>query len=128
MIQQIRASKRSFHVALLVMLSLFNGLYIQSITVMPSAPSHQHAENASHSDHSGNSEHAMHGVAKLADCGSDAVCKTQCAWHCQLSQAMQPLLGIQSSREQIANQLPTYYSAIQVSPWSDSRLRPPIST
>jgi hypothetical protein len=128
LIQQIRASRRSFHTALLVAFSLLNGLYIQSVTVMPLAPNHPHAEMSSHTGHSENAAHAMHEAAKPADCGSDAVCKTQCAWHCQLSQAMQPLSGVAIAHAQIIHQSPSYYSAIQPKSWLDLKLRPPISS
>jgi hypothetical protein len=82
---------------------------------------------ASQSGHFENSTHAMHETAKPADCGSDAICKTQCAWHCLLSQAMQPLTGMLAARTQIADKLPAYYSAMQPKSWLDLNLRPPIS-
>jgi hypothetical protein len=70
----------------------------------------------------------MHEADQPADCGSDAVCKTQCSWHCQLSQAMQPLPGLLTAPSQIADKLPAYYAVIQPRSWLDLNLRPPIST
>ncbi len=127
-IQRIQQSKHCFYTVLLLALSLLNGLYSQTYSAMPMASSNTHTTNVSYMQHPESSEHAMHETVKHGDClGSDAVCKTQCAWHCQLSQAIQPLPSMLSIRLEIANQLLTYSPSSIASAKPELSLRPPIS-
>jgi hypothetical protein len=108
-------------------LSLLNGLYSQTYSSMPSATQSHQSNVSSHEMHYASSEHMTHETAKHDDCGLDGACKTQCAWQCQLSQAMQPLPVLLNVPVQIVNQLPTYQPRVALVASLDQGLRPPIS-
>jgi hypothetical protein len=127
-IQRIQQSKRCFYTVLLLATCMLNGLYSQSYNTIAATSHASYASNASHQHHNlASSEHAMHETSQHSDCGSDAVCKMKCAWHCQLSQAMQPLPNMLSIDLQIASQLPNYDPSVIVKIRPDLSLRPPIS-
>ncbi len=127
-IQRIQKSKWCFYTVLLLALCMLNGLYSQSYNAIAAPPQDAHASNVSQQhQHLANAEHAMHETAQHSDCGSDAACKIKCAWHCQLSQAMQPLPSMLSIRVEIANQLLTYLPNSIASAMPELGLRPPIS-
>lgn len=127
-IQRIQQSKHSLYTVLLLALSLLNGLYSQTYSAIPMASNNTHTTIVSYVQHPESSEHAMHETVKHGEClGSDAICKTQCAWHCQLSQALQPLPTRLNVPEQIASQLPTYQASIALTTSPELGLRPPIA-
>lgn len=126
-IQRIQHSKHCIYAVLLLALFLLNGLYSQSYTSIPTATQSHHGSVSNLEDHSASSEHASHETAMHDDCGSNVACKTQCAWNCQLSQAMQPLPILLNVPVQIVNQLPTYQPHVAMATSLDQGLRPPIS-
>ncbi len=132
-IAQIRNSKQCIRVVVLLALALINGLYSQSYSAIPvnsnirlemSANHSQHIENA---DHVMSSEQSTHQVAQYADCTSDAVCKSQCAWHCLLTQVVQPVAFSIDASAVLVTIVPSYQSKITATAVVETKIRPPIS-
>ena len=131
-IAQIRNSKQCIRVVVLLALALINGLYSQSYSAIPISSNIQLEISANHSQHSESagqvmgSEHSMHQVAQYADCTTDAVCKSQCAWHCLLTQVVHPVaLSIDASAVFVTI-VPSYQSKITAAAVFETKLRPPI--
>jgi hypothetical protein len=114
---------------LLLALALLNGLFIQAYSSVPLPLSAAHTMPVAHeSGHSGG-EHVDHAQAVQNDClTSDAVCKTKCAWSCQLSQAVTMLASPMPIVIRYAIEVPVYFKHERPSSFLDLGLRPPIST
>jgi hypothetical protein len=132
-IAQIRNSKQCLRVVVLLALALINGLYSQSYSAIPVKSNTQLAMSANHSqhiesaDHVMSSEHNTHQVAQYADCTSDAVCKSQCAWHCLLTQVVQPVAFSIDASAVLVTIVPSYQSKITATAVVETKIRPPIT-
>lgn len=132
-ISQIRNSKQCLLVVVLLALALINGLYSQSYIAIPvnSSPqpemSANHSQHSESSDHVMNSEHSAHQLAQFSNCTSDAVCKSQCAWHCLLTQVVQPVALTIDASTVLVSIVPSYQSKITATAVVETKLRPPIA-
>jgi hypothetical protein len=132
-IAQMRNSKQCLRVVVLLALALIYGLYSQSYSAIPVNSNAQLEMSASHSQHSESpdlamsSEHSAHQVAQYGDCTSDAVCKSQCAWHCLLTQVVHPVAWSIHASAVLVAIVPSYQSKFAATAVFESKLRPPIA-
>lgn len=122
----IRYSKLKAGVMLVLALALLNGLSSQAYAPVP-LPEPLQSSVAEYSPHHAAQDDSTHQQAAHADCpGSDAVCKTKCAWTCLLSQAVLAVAGPVSIETRFVTELPAYYPSVNLHAYLDMRLRPPI--
>jgi hypothetical protein len=129
--KQIRNSKRCFNIVFLLALALLNGMYSQSYYAMPIVSEKAQLTLFDHSSHQENtmaSMHAAHDLMQQNDCmDSDGACKSQCAWHCLLTQAVQPIPLYIDASTVIVAVVPNYQSKYAASAVFETKFRPPIS-
>ena len=123
----IRHSKLKAGAILVLALALLNGLFSQAYGPVPLLEPLQ-ISVAAHSQHHAGQDEAMHQQSAHSDCpGSDAVCTTKCAWSCQLSQAIAVITSPLSIEPRFISELPVFFPSVNLIPYLDIGLRPPIS-
>jgi hypothetical protein len=123
----IRHSKLKAGAILVLALALLNGMFSQAYGPVP-LPEPLQSSVAAHSQHHAGQDDATHQQPAHADClGSDAVCKTKCAWSCQLSQAMPVVASPLSIETRFSMELPAYFPSVNLISYLDIGLRPPIT-
>lgn len=122
LIAHIRQSKNTVWAIALLAIAMLNGLFIQAYSPIPLQMTITHTMSEDGGEHLGHEQPAP------MDCStSDSVCKTQCAWSCQLSQAVPMLDNAMPVAARYSTEIPVYFKHERTSSLLDRGLRPPIS-